>query len=158
MHGDITTRLGIEPHNIVSRLGDEVKAYAKSNHYKATDFKQIVHIVDMDAAYLSEDKIIVDSKDTTIVYEDDGIHTNDKNKVISRNEHKVRNLSRLRTLSSIWNISYKVYYMSCNLDHVLYDKRNSMDVEKETDAYAFAEKYKNDTDGFVRYICDFHFQ
>ena len=43
--------------------------------------------------------------------------------------------------------------MSCNLDHVLYDKRNSTEEEKENDAYAFAKKYRNDLDGFIKFIC-----
>lgn len=47
--------------------------------------------------------------------------------------------------------------MSCNLDHVLHNKRNSTDAEKETDAYAFAKKYKNNVDGFVSFICDSDF-
>jgi hypothetical protein len=40
---------------------------------------------------------------------------------------------------------------------VLHNKRNSTDEEKETDAYAFAKKYKNDVDGFVNFICDSYF-
>ena len=43
--------------------------------------------------------------------------------------------------------------MSCNLDHVLYGKRNSTDEEKENDAYAFAKKYRNDRERFAEFIC-----
>ena len=46
MHGDITTRGGVNSKNIVAKVGNEVRAYATSNHYKASDFKQIIHIVD----------------------------------------------------------------------------------------------------------------
>lgn len=56
-HGDITTRTGVTSQNIVAKVGNEVKAYATSNHYKASDFKQIIHIVDTDATYLPEEKI-----------------------------------------------------------------------------------------------------
>ena len=31
--------------NIVAKIGDEVRAYAKSQHYSSKDFKQIIHIV-----------------------------------------------------------------------------------------------------------------
>ena len=34
MHGDITTRTGVDSQNIVSKVGNEVKAYAAANHYK----------------------------------------------------------------------------------------------------------------------------
>ena len=43
--------------------------------------------------------------------------------------------------------------MSCNLDHVLHDKRNGSDEEKENDAYAFAKKYRNDIEGFCKFMC-----
>ena len=76
MHGDITTRTGVDSQNIVSKVGNEVKAYAAANHYKATDFKQIIHIVDTDAAYLSDDKILEDLACMELSYQDDGIHTN----------------------------------------------------------------------------------
>ena len=32
MHGDITTRVGVNSQNIVAKVGNEVKAYATSNH------------------------------------------------------------------------------------------------------------------------------
>ena len=37
MHGDITTRAGVNSQNIVAKVGNEVKAYATSNHYKSAD-------------------------------------------------------------------------------------------------------------------------
>ena len=153
MHGDITTRAGVSSQNIVAKIGNEVRAYAVSNHYKAKDFKQIIHIVDTDAAYLLSEKIIEDSKCEKISYENDGIHTNEVEKVISRNKQKSDNLYRLRGCDSIWGINYRVYYMSCNLDHVLYDKRNSTDEEKEQNAYSFAKNYKNNVIGFMDFMC-----
>ena len=44
--------------------------------------------------------------------------------------------------------------MSCNLDHVLHDKRNLTNDEKENLAIAFARKYKDDIHGFIRFIND----
>lgn len=157
MHGDITTRVGVNSQNIVAKVGNEVKAYATSNHYKPADFKQIIHIVDTDAAYLAEDKVLEDSACAELSYQDDGIHTKDVSKVIARNKQKTDNLYRLRSCGNIWDVPYRVYYMSCNLDHVLYDKRNSTDEEKENDAYAFAKKYKDDLDGFLAFISDSDF-
>ena len=154
MHGDVTTRTGVNSQNIVAKLGDEVKAFASRNHYKASDFKQIIHIVDTDAVYLEDDKVLEDAECMELSYQDDGIHTNDVNKVIFRNKQKKENLYRLRTCGKIWGVPYRVYYMSCNLDHVLYDKRNSTDEEKENDAYAFAKKYKNNADAFMDFMCE----
>ena len=153
MHGDITTRTGVTSQNIVAKVGNEVKAYATSNHYKASDFRQIIHIVDTDATYLTEEKILEDQKCEELSYQDDGIHTNDVRKVLSRNKQKSENLSRLRSCGNIWGVPYRVYYMSCNLDHVLYNKRNSSDEEKEQDAYAFAKTYKNNVVAFMDFMC-----
>ena len=47
--------------------------------------------------------------------------------------------------------------MSCNLDHVLYDKLNTTDTEKEADAYAFALRYRNDIAAFRSFISDSDF-
>lgn len=153
MHGDITTRTGVTSQNIVAKVGNEVRNYAKSNHYTAKDFKQIIHIVDTDAAYLSKEKILEDPQCEELSYQSDGIHTNDIGKVVSRNQQKCDNLNRLRGCGNIWGIPYRVYYMSCNLDHVLYDKRNSTDEEKERDAYVFAKTYKNNVGAFMDFMC-----
>lgn len=157
MHGDITTRKGVRSDNIVAKIGDEVRAYAKSQHYSSKDFKQIIHIVDTDGAYIPDEKIISAPEVEKISYESDGIHTSDQQGIIERNKQKTGNLYRLRGTGQIWKVPYRVYYMSCNLDHVLHNKRNSTDEEKETDAYAFAKKYRNDVDGFVNLICDSEF-
>ena len=77
-----------------------------------------------------------------ILYESDGIHTLNRQAIIRRNQQKQENLYRLTSTGQIWKIPYKVYYMSCNLDHVLHNKRNSTDEDKEDDAYAFAIRYR----------------
>lgn len=153
MHGDITTRTGVTSQNIVAKVGNEVRAYAKSNHYTAKDFKQIIHIVDTDAIYIPNERIVEDQQCKELSYQNDGIHSDNVNKVVSRNKQKSENLYRLRGRGNIWNIPYGVYYMSCNLDHVLYDKRNSTDEEKEQDAYAFAKIYKNNVGAFMDFMC-----
>ncbi|SFH89803.1 hypothetical protein SAMN05216405_6153 [Lachnospiraceae bacterium NLAE-zl-G231] len=153
MHGDITTRRGVSSKNIVAKLGNEVTAYAKSQHYKASDFKQIIHIVDTDGAYIPDDNIMEKENYLDIQYENDGIYTNNKASVMTRNQQKRDNLYRLRSCGIIWTIPYSLYYMSCNLDHVLYDKQNSTDKDKENDAYVFAKKYKGKVESFKEFIC-----
>lgn len=157
MHGDITTRKGVNSDNIVAKIGDEVRKYAKSNHYMSKHFKQIIHIVDMDGAYIPNQNVISDFEHGEISYESDGIHTPDRGGIIERNKQKTDNLYRLRGTGQIWQVPYRVYYMSCNLDHVLHNKRNSTDDEKEMDAYTFAKRYKNDVKGFVNFICNSDF-
>lgn len=142
MHGDITARRGVSSKNIVAKLGNEVTAYAKSQHYKASDFKQIIHIVDTDGAYIPDDNIMEKENYLDIRYENDGIYTNNKASVMTRNQQKRDNLYRLRSCGIIWTIPYSLYYMSCNLDHVLYDKKNSTDKDKENDAYVLQKSIR----------------
>lgn len=157
MHGDITTRNGVHSNNIVAKLGNEVRAYAKSQHYTSKDFKKIIHIVDTDGAYVPNEKIISDLECDKISYKPDGIYTPDRSGIIERNRQKTDNLYRLRGTGLIWNVPYRIYYMSCNIDHVLYNKQNSTDEEKENDAYEFAKRYRDDIDGFVAFLCDSDF-
>ena len=96
MHGVITTRKGVRSDNIVAKIGDEVCKYAKSNHYTSRHFKQIIHIVDMDGAYIPKENVILDLEHDEISYESDGIHTPDQQGIIERNKQKTDNLYRLR--------------------------------------------------------------
>ncbi|MEZ3445811.1 MAG: hypothetical protein K1W30_11910 [Lachnospiraceae bacterium] len=157
VHGDITTKAGVTPLNIVSRIGDMIRGYARAWHYKPSDFKQILHIVDTDGVYIPDTNVIVEENAGEVVYESDGIHTSNADGIIARNNAKRENLYRLRANGVIWGVPYRVYYMSCNLDHVLYDKRNSTDDEKERNAYSFAKRYKGDREGFVEFICNSDF-
>lgn len=157
MHEDITTKKGVRSENIVSKIAQEIKGYARSHHYSYNNFKQIIHIVDIDGAYLDQDKIHEDTFSKKLRYSEEGIYTSNVKGIVARNTVKKDNIFRLESKSIIWNIPYRVYYMSSNLDHVLYNKLNSSDNEKENDAYAFAKKYKNDVNGFVKYMCDSDF-
>lgn len=47
--------------------------------------------------------------------------------------------------------------MSCNLDHVLYNKLNSSDIDKRNDAYEFAKLYKDDTQNCVKFFTESDF-
>lgn len=152
MRGDITTRKGMNSKNIVAKLGNDVTAFAKSGHYTAKDFKQIIHIVDTDGSYIPDEHVIEEKNCKGVYYEADGIHTADVKGIIARNFQKRENLFRLKSNGKVWGIPYRVYYMSCNLDHVLHNKRNSTAEEKESDAYAFAKKYRDDVNGFVDFV------
>ena len=151
-HGDITTRKGVDTSNIFSKIGDMVREYTKRNPYKKADFLKIIHLVDMDGAYIPDDRIVENTDADRPIYSPTDIQTKSRNGIIFRNEQKRKNIDKLCTCSQIWDIPYRVYFMSCNLDHVLYNKLNSSDDEKENDAYRFARKCKENTIDFVNYI------
>lgn len=156
MHCDITTELGVTSGNIVAKIGDLVKNYAK-RMFKSEDFCQIIHITDMDGAFIPDDAVVEELAATKPIYSVAEIRTQRKKEIENRNRRKRENLSRLSSTSKIWNIPYQIYYMSCNLDHVLYGKQNSTDEEKENDSYAFAKRYKEDIPGFIKFISESDF-
>ena len=153
MHYDITSDFNIRNDNILSHLENEIKHYASSNHFTNNDFQQIIHIIDTDGAYIPDDLIIEDKTYIRPFYSTSNIKTNSFINLSRRNDRKRKNLDKLINTSTLWNIPYQVYYMSINLDHVLYNKLNSNDQDKEDDAYKFAIKYRNDIAGFIDYIC-----
>ncbi len=158
MHGDITSDLSIEPKNIVSALADVVKGYASSMHFTQIHFQQVIHLIDMDGAFVPDTAIVENPTAQKPVYYLTEIQTARPEQILRRNKHKQDKLNRISKMSKIWTtIPYQAYYMSCNLDHVLYGKNNSTDEEKENDAYVFAKKYKDDIKGFLEFVSDSEF-
>lgn len=157
MRCDITTEKGINAGNIISKVGNVIRLYAKDNHFTKNDFKRIIHITDMDGAYISNENIVEDTESKKPVYSENKILTRDKQGIEERNEQKRTNLNRLCGCDEIWNVPYRIFYMSCNLDHVLYNKLNSSDEEKENDSFRFAKKYKDKTTEFLSFISESSF-
>jgi len=139
MYGDITSKRGINQSNIKARLGNEIKVYAENNHFKAADVQQIIHLVDMDGAFVDDSVIIEDETKDKFLYTLESVIVPNRQVAIERNEHKRENLNTLSSRTSVmWNnIPYKIYYMSCNLDHVLHDKPNATDEEKKANSLDF---------------------
>ena len=156
MHCDITTELDTIPNNIVAKIGSLVKDYA-GRIFKSGDFSQIIHITDMDGAFIPNAAVVEDSATVKPIYSVTEIRTQRKTGIEDRNRRKRENLNRLSSTAEIWNIPYRIYYMSCNLDHALYGKLNSTDEEKENDSYAFAKRYREDIPGFIKFISESDF-
>ena len=158
MYGDITTDMSIEPADIVKALGEVVKRYADTMHFKQLHFQQVIHLIDMDGAYIPDNRVLENPDAEKPVYSLTNIQTAKRDLLLRRNKHKQSKIERICGMQKVWgSIPYRAYYMSSNLDHVLYGKLNSSDEEKENDAYAFAKKYKDDIDGFLKYISDSDF-
>ncbi len=157
-HGDITSERNVHPENIASKVGNIVKAYAKANHFSQDHFLEVIHIIDTDGAFIPNDNVVEDAKAEEPIYTLRDIKTCRPEQIIERNKKKSKIMLRLSALNQVWvSVPYKAYYMSSNLDHVLYNKLNSSDDEKENDAYTFAVRYKDDLDGFLCFIIDSDF-
>lgn len=157
-HGDITSEFIESPNeNILTRVASEVEEYAESNHYKKLHFKEIIHIVDTDGTFIPDSNVTEDPSAEKPVYSLSEIRTKNKAGIEERNKRKSGNIRKLCSKKEIWGVPYQVYYMSCNLDHVLYDKLNSSDEDKEADAFQFAKSYKDKIPEFVKFISESDF-
>lgn len=156
-HGDITSRKEINSSNIINNIAFRVKQYAKKYKLQNTDFDRIIHIIDTDGAFIPDANVVFGSCLPDPLYDLTEIKTANVSGICLRNQNKRNNIIKLVSTNAIWKIQYKAFYMSCNLDHVLYNKLNSTDEEKEDDSFDFFEKYENDYQGFVDYICNSDF-
>lgn len=154
VHGDLTTMSG----SIKNRIADAIRTYANSTHLKKANFQEVIHIVDMDGAYIPDSAVVEDQTASKPVYNITEIRTCDPEGIRARNELKRKIIDEISSLLSVWGgVPYQAYYMSCNLDHVLYNRLNCTDQEKEDNAFAFAKKYKDDVPAFVTYLADSDF-
>ena len=160
--GDITTKDYPSVDNIISRINERVTETMDKYGYDATDVEEIVHIVDTDGAFVTNDKIVENKELDSIVYYEDHIETNNYSGTVRRNKCKREILQKLYLTSKVCKaitdgkgIRYRVFYNSCNLEHVLHGKLQQFSVEeKERMADDFAEKYEDDIEAFIQFISD----
>lgn len=154
MHEDITADVASTSSNIIATIGNIVRNYASTYGLSRTDFLRVIHITDTDGTYISDDHVFEDiNHNNGPEYNEMGIVASPISKIKERNARKKSILNKLSSLTTVWRtIPYSIYYMSCNLDHVLYDVQNSDDKTKQNNAFRFARRYKKDFDGFVKYI------
>ena len=157
MYGDITTDLDVTPTNIKKKLAEAIKRYASQFGLKSSHFCQVIHLIDTDGAYAPDDCILENDSLDKPLYSTTNITAKKRENIVTRNERKRSNVNVLHSCPEIWSIPYSVYYMSCNLDHVLHNKLNSTDEEKEADAHAFAKAYRDDVEAFVKFISESDF-
>ena len=133
---------------VINKTTDIVKKYANEVHLKNSNFQQIIHLIDTDGTYIPDDCVVKDDIHVNPFYTHKSILTKYPQEIILRNKAKKEKMNRLYQQEKIWDIPYQCYYMSCNLDHVLYDKQNpscidrkEIEFEKISDALEFAELY-----------------
>ena len=141
VHGDITIKNYITKDNAIIKVNEQIKEklkeLKKKYNYSKTDYIKIIHLIDTDGVYISDDKVM------------------QKEGIRNRNAKKSEVLFKLRTTKNIDGIQYRVYYNSCNLEHVLYDElKDFTDDEKLEKSDDFAEQYEGKSDEFIQFISD----
>lgn len=154
VHGDITLKDYVSVDDVLKKINEQIEGVKKKYRYVQEDFLKIIHIVDTDGVYISKNDIKkADTK--KIRYYEDHIDTRDVDAVVKRNERKGTILYKLRKTGRINNIPYRIYFNSCNLEHVLYGRLEEFsDEEKQIMSDDFADRYDGKVDEFIEFISD----
>lgn len=153
IHGDITAEDYSSLDNIVKRINTLVDSVKQRYGYKTEDFMQIIHIVDTDGVF-TKGKVVYADVDHVKYYED-RIETNNVDYINQRNSKKAEILFKLYTTAKINKIKYRIYFNSCNLEHVLFNElKDHTDDEKEEMADEFAERYEGKVKEFIEFISE----
>ena len=152
--GDITSDSLVNRRNIRNKLTDIIKDGGKRK-FKPSDYQEVIHLVDMDAAFISEANIYEDNTLDRFVYKDDGIYAKNIERVIERNNKKKNLLNLLLSTDKVYgSVPYRVFYFSCNLEHVLHNERDVEENLKIEYAEDFQDRYIGNLEEFIDLICD----
>ena len=151
--GDITSKLNITPQNCREEINKILLSFLERSKLRKTDIIKIIHILDVDGVYIPEINIIEDKNKKKFLYTINGILAPSKENVQKRNESKKQIVEKLLVTSKINSIPYEMYYMSCNLEHVLHDKLEDIsEDEKKELANKFADRFYEKEIEFIDFI------
>ena len=152
IHGDITADRDVNARNALTAVNQKIKELMRKYGLHRTDLLKIIHLVDMDGAYVPEAAIRYGDTDK-LVYGLDEICAPKGNRIAERNRNKASVMNRLCTSHEIASVPYGLYYLSRNMEHVLFDDMDDLlDEQKMEYADAFADRYGEDPMGFVSFM------
>ena len=151
-HGDITLKDYVSSANILKKINEQIEGVKSRYRYSQDDFIKVIHIVDMDGVYIP-DRDIVEADVEEIQDYEDHIEAKGANITAERNKRKGDILYKLRKTGKINGIPYRVYFNSCNLEHVLYGElKDYSDEEKQILSDDFADRYDGKVGEFIEFI------
>ena len=156
VRGDITTDRKTTTGNIEKEINRYVQSFCRRKSIVRNDIAGILHLTDSDGAYVPERHVVYDrSRKDGAFYDcvEKVIRTQKPQNIIKRNDKKKEIIDRLLDVEAIHGTPYRLFYVSCNLDHVLHDSPNVEDgTQKGVRAQVFRNRYKDDLDAFKRFI------
>ena len=150
-HGDITSRIGVTPSNVITKLKDIIDETRKKYGYNWKDFAHIIHITDTDGAFTNG--CVVKAETENIKYYEDHMEAANVELTEYRNKNKADVISKLCSTGKVHGVDYKIYFNSCNLEHVLFNAlKDFSDDEKTEMSDDFAEEYDGHLQEFIKFI------
>ena len=151
VHGDITSDSKTSPENVVAKIKKLVDSVNAKYGYAWRDITRIIHIGDTDGAFTKNCVHKADVKN--VQYYEDHIDASDVEVIEKRNRCKAKVLLTLYSTGKVRGIPYRIYFNSCNLEHVLYNQlKNFSGVEKVELADNFADKFEGKVQEFIDFI------
>lgn len=100
------------------------------------DVSHIIHVTDLDGAFVDDEKIRMDERASKVRYDLHAIHSKNPGGIAKRNKEKRRGTRELLGMSHVtldrWSVPYRLFYVSRNLEHAfLGNPDNLSDGEKE---------------------------
>ncbi len=155
IRGDITTRDYVSMDAILLKINEQIEEVKKRYRYQKEHFIKIIHLTDTDGVFI-DDKFVQYAEVEGIKYYTDHMETAKIKETVERNTRKADILFKLRKTGKIQGIPYRIYFNSCNLEHVLYNElKDFTDEEKWNMSDDFAEKYEGKAKEFVEFISSF---
>ena len=153
VHGDITSNDSTSIDNVVSKIDNLIDGIRSKYGYLWEDFVRIIHIADTDGAFTKD--CIQEADVGGIQYYEDHMESSNVEATGKRNAHKSEIMFKLYSTGKVHEIGYRLYFNSCNLEHVLYNElKNFSNQEKEVLSDDFADKYEGKVQEFIDFISD----
>lgn len=151
---DITSDNRTTLQNAIKKVKEQLDIFLGVTKAKEGDILKIIHVVDTDGAYMPIANIIEDKSVNAFVYNQENITGKSTKEVEDRNKRKASIINKLSTTGNICRgaIPYKMYYMSCNLEHVLHNIQNAIQEEKADLSDDFLEKFVGQENDFIAFI------
>ncbi|MFT2140086.1 MULTISPECIES: hypothetical protein [unclassified Staphylococcus] len=146
IHGDLLTAFSQK--GAKSLIGEKIKEYLRKYKLEASDITAVYQLTDIDGVFLDEKHIKIDSNISSMRYEENCIFVcdNDKKESIKkRNTQKKSNISKL-IRTKILKIEYKLFYNSCNLEHIICDEMNLCQGDKTDNVLEIVSENENSDD------------
>lgn len=139
-HGDLLSDFKNEKTSHKEVIGSVINDFIKERKFLKEDILIVAQLTDTDGVFMDESKVIVDDSVERIKYGEESIAVHNESQIdtiVNRNKLKSTKLKALvQTDFTLNTIPYKIYYFSCNLDHVLHGDPNSEGKAEKADEFA----------------------
>lgn len=132
-NGDIFYEIEQQSKPIKNLIGERVKEILTKRRFKPSDILAVLHILDTDGCFIDSSKVRIDVEQKSLTkYLEENISVKSekqKQNIEKRNEVRSKNIKIMHATSKISTFTYRLFYFSRNLEHVIF---NDLNPERES--------------------------